>query len=125
MAKLNPNVTEDYLDGFAGTLGESHNREVYLYQTLKQCNMPVGLPKVYAFKTCGELRGQKDILETYMLMEDLGIHGVSADMVAGMNKAQMENVIRGIASFHASSLALPNRDEILKTIRPTKPLDKE
>lgn len=37
----------------------------------------------------------------------------------------MENVIRGIASFHASSLALPNRDEILKTIRPTKPLDKE
>lgn len=117
MAKLNPNVTEDYvsrcingsslsnrrpshfvqacfslqLDGFAGTLGESHNREVYLYQTLKQCNMPVGLPKVYAFKTCGEQRGQKDILETYMLMEDLGIHGVSADMVAGMNKAQVSS----------------------------------
>ncbi|KAH7673224.1 hypothetical protein AAVH_42296, partial [Aphelenchoides avenae] len=88
MPNLNKNVTESYLDRFAGTLAESHDRELYLYLNLKDDRMPFHLPKVYASKTCGENKGRTVISDSYMFMEDLGVKGTSPDMISGWTKEQ-------------------------------------
>ncbi|KAH7697868.1 calcium/calmodulin-dependent protein kinase type 1 [Aphelenchoides avenae] len=126
MAQLNNNLSDEYLEDFAATLAESHDREIYLYENLKKIPKNFGLPKVFAWKACPEgRRNRAGLMETYMLMEDLGLHGAMPDIVTGMSKGQIETVIRAIAEFHATSLTLPNRDELFKIIRPSRSIAKE
>ncbi|KAH7711520.1 calcium/calmodulin-dependent protein kinase type 1 [Aphelenchoides avenae] len=126
LTKLNSAINEDYMEAFAATLAESHDKEIYLYAQLADCHEHFALPKVYGWQKCSEeKRNRSGLNETFMLMEDLGVRGAMPDMLTGLTKGQVESVIRAIAGFHAFSLTLPNGEEIFKTIRPSKEMDKE
>ncbi|KAH7711521.1 hypothetical protein AAVH_21172 [Aphelenchoides avenae] len=110
ITQLNSATNEEYVDAFAGTLVDWHDKEIYIYAQLADSQQHFALPKVYAWQKCSEeKRTRSGLNDTFMLMEDLGV----------------ESVIRAIAGFHAFSLTLQNGEEIFETIRPSKEMDKE
>ncbi|KAH7700673.1 calcium/calmodulin-dependent protein kinase type 1 [Aphelenchoides avenae] len=126
ITQLNSATNEEYVDAFAGTLVDWHDKEIYIYAQLADSQQHFALPKVYAWQKCSEEKRTRSGLNgTFMLMKDLGVRGAMPDMLTGLTKGQVESVIRAIAGFHSFSLTLQNGEELFETIRPSHEMDKE
>lgn len=103
-------------------LAERHNKEVYFYEHFAPHLRHFHLAKIYSTRDC---HSSTDLEHACILMEDLGPHGVGPSVVGGMNKAQVESVIRAVAEMHALSLALPDSAALMEKLCWTHPLDRE
>ncbi|KAI3417533.1 hypothetical protein GPALN_013253 [Globodera pallida] len=90
-----------------------HNAECHFYSTAAPLlrAMPVPPPfRIPELYSCRQAPSPNCLTGAYVLLEDVAGKGViEVDLTNGLNKAQAESAIRGLAHFHALCLCLPSQ----------------
>uniref|UniRef100_A0A915EM76 CHK kinase-like domain-containing protein n=1 Tax=Ditylenchus dipsaci TaxID=166011 RepID=A0A915EM76_9BILA len=119
---VNTLADDAFLEDFAVKLAERHDKEIYFYEHFAKRIKHVHLAKIFNSRTSYSTDGLENAC---ILMSDLGVHGLMPNLVVGINKAQVEILIKTVAEIHAISLSIPNSAEVIEKLRFTSPLDQE